>query len=284
MNVFSIFRFTFQEAISRRLILAGILASLAFLALFGLALSFVYGKILETASSPAGRSAAPVAAAALTMLGLYAVNFLASFLALFLSVGAISGEVDAGTLHAVLARPIRRSEYVFGRWLAFLVIQTVYVTVMVGLLLVLARVLVEFVAPSPWPTIGLMALGAASLMTLSLFGSSLWPTLANGIVVFTLFGLGWLAGMIEYVGRLLSNEAMLNLGTAVSLLVPSDALWRGASFFAQPPVFLLASLGPNGGVPFFSTAPPPPALIVWSILYVALLVAATIRSFSTRDL
>ena len=38
---------------------------------------------------------------------------------LFLSVGAVSGEIDSGTLHALLARPIRRAEFILGRWLAF---------------------------------------------------------------------------------------------------------------------------------------------------------------------
>ena len=61
------------------------------------------------------------------MLGLYAVHFLSSFLALFLSVGAISSEIDSGTLHAVLARPIRRADVVVGRWLAYAGLIGVYV-------------------------------------------------------------------------------------------------------------------------------------------------------------
>ncbi len=283
MRALTIARFTVQEAVKRRLILAGVLASLAFLALFALALSFVYGKILEN-PSPASRTAIPVATAALTMLGLYAVSFLSSFLSLFLSVGAISGEVDGGTLHAVLAHPIRRSEYVLGRWLALVLLAGAYVTLMAGALLGLARLLVGYVAPYPAPAIALMVLSAWTLLTLSLLGSSLWSTLANGVVVFTLFGLGWLGGMIEYVGRLLDNDALLNLGTAASLLVPSDALWRGASFYAQPATLLLANASANGGIPFFATAPPSPALVAWACAYVLVLLGATIRSFAGRDL
>src|SRR5207302_3145217 len=116
----------------------------------------------------------------------------------------------------------------------------------------------------------LMLLEGVLLLTVSLFGSTLMPTLANGVIVFTLLGLAWLAGIIEFVGRLLQNaadttgsDAMLNIGTAVSLLLPSDALWRGASYYLESPS-LLAVLGVSrGGIPFFSSYPPAAALVVW---------------------
>ena len=103
--------------------------------------------------------------------------------------------------------------------------------------------------PDPIHALLLMSLEGVLLLTLSLFGSTLMPTLANGVVVFTLLGLAWLAGIIEFVGRLLQNapdstggDAMLNIGTAVSLLLPSDALWRGASYYLESPS-LLAVMG-----------------------------------------
>jgi ABC-type transport system involved in multi-copper enzyme maturation permease subunit len=55
----------------------------------------------------------------LTVLGLYAAHFLSSFVVLFLTVDAISSEIDSGTLHAALARPIRRADVIVGRWLAY---------------------------------------------------------------------------------------------------------------------------------------------------------------------
>ena len=117
------------------------------------------------------------------------------------------------------------------------------------------------------------------------------PTLANGVVVFTLLGLAWLAGIIEFVGRLLASapdstgsNAMLNVGTAVSLLVPSDALWRGASYYLASPT-LLAALGTSrGGIPFFSALPPTPALIWWALGYVVVVLGGAVLAFRARDL
>src|SRR5579862_4179242 len=100
--VLQIARFTLQEAISRRLILAGVLISLGYLALFALGFHFAYDKGLENSASAESRLSLAVAFATLTLFGVYVVNYLASFLALFLSVAGISGEIDSGTLHAVL--------------------------------------------------------------------------------------------------------------------------------------------------------------------------------------
>src|SRR5579864_268395 len=289
--VLQIARFTLQEAISRRLILAGVLISIGFIGLFSLGFHFAYDKSIENSRSAEARLALGVAFAILTLFGVYVVNYLASFLALFLSVASISGEIDSGTLHAVLARPLRRSEFVIGRWLGYGVMLAVYIVAMTGAVLLIARIIAGYEVPQPVPALLLMLLEGVLLLTLSLFGSSLMPTLANGVVVFTLLGLAWLGGIIEFVGRLVAqapnstgSDAMINIGTAVSLLLPSDALWRGASYYLESPSMLAVFGASRGGIPFFSTLPPPPALIVWSLGYVIVVLGGAVLAFRGRDL
>jgi Cu-processing system permease protein len=288
--VLEIARFTLLEAVSRRLVLAGVLISLAYIGLFALGFHFAYDKSIETTTSTESRLSLGVAFATLTLFGVYVVNYLASFLALFLSVAAISGEIDSGTLHAVLARPLRRSEFVVGRWLGYAVMLAVYIVAMTGLVLLIARLIAGYEVPDPVPALLLMLLEGVLLLTLSLFGSTLLPTLANGIVVFTLLGLAWLAGIIEFVGRLLASapnatasDAMLNIGTAVSLVLPSDALWRGASYYLESPS-LLVVVSAARGIPFFSASPPATALVVWSVAYVAVVLGGAVLTFRRRDL
>jgi Cu-processing system permease protein len=289
--ILQIARFTLQEAVSRRLILAGVLISVGFIGLYALGFHFAYDKSVENSSSPEARLSLGVAFATLTLFGVYVVNYLASFLALFLSVAAVSGEVDSGTLHAVLARPLRRSEFIIGRWLGYACMVMVYILAMTGLVLLCAYLIAGYQVPNPLPALLLMLLEGVLLLTLSLFGSTVMPTLANGVVVFTMLGLAWLAGIIEFVGRLLSNaadttgsDAMLNIGTAVSLLIPSDALWRGASYYLQSPSVLAVFGAARGGIPFFSTLPPAPAIIWWSLGYVVVVLGGAILAFRARDL
>lgn len=284
MRAFAIARFTLQEAVSRRLVLAGLLLSAAFLALYALGASFLFGKAVENAAGRRDPSLETLLAGViLATLGLYAVHFLSSFVALFLSVGAISGEIDAGTLHAVLARPIRRVEFVLGRWLGLALLVTAYVVVMAGALLLLSRLIAGYETPEPGRVIGFMAFGALLLLTLSLAGSAYLPTLANGVVVFSLFGLAWLAGIIEFVGGGLSNPSMVNLGIGVSLLVPSDGLWRAASYYAQSPA-LLAVASTRLMNPLSSLTPPATPFVIWSAAYVLLALGVAVAGFARRDL
>lgn len=284
MHLLTIARFTLQEAINRRLVLAGVLISLAFVGLYALGFSFLYAQVPAGVRRAGGVPMVVVFSSIMAVLGLYAVHFLSSFLALFLSVGAISGEIDSGTLHAVLARPIRRAEFVLGRWLAYAGLMGVYVAAMAGLLLLVARAVAGYEAPDPARAIGLMVLSAVVLLSVSLFGSSLLSTLANGVVVFTLFGLAWLAGIIELAGEALANESMLNLGIAVSLLLPTDAIWRGASYYVQSPAFLMALAAGRDVLPFASSSPLSPPFLVWSLLHPLVFLLGAILAFSRRDL
>jgi Cu-processing system permease protein len=281
MHALTIARFTIHEAISRRLVLAAAVLSLIFLGLYALGLSFLH--TMQSQDSTDSPSDIAAVGTILTVLGLYAVHFLSSFVALFLTVGAISSEIDSGTLHAVLARPIRRGDVVLGRWLAYAGLISLYVVVMAGAILGMAWFASGYQAFDTLSTLAMMVLGSLVLLTVSLFGSTLFSTLANGVIAFTLFGLAWLGGLIEYTGGMVQNDAMVNLGIVISLLVPSDAIWKAASFYAQSPLFLALG-GTRGQVPFIGAVPPTAALVVWALAYPAIFLLLAIRAFSRRDL
>lgn len=287
MNALVIARFTLQEAVSRRLILAGALLSAAYLGLFAFGFWLLYTKTDEASGFNEALSQAQAKAAfgtIMTVLGLYAVYFLAGFLALFVSVGSVSGEVDSGALHAVLAHPIRRAEFIAGRWLAYAALIVLYTGTMAGLLLLCVRLIAGYSVPDPARAMALIAFAALVLLTLSLLGSTLFSTLANGVVVFTLFGLAWLGGLIEVVGQVFQNDTMLNTATLVSLLIPSDALWRGASYYVQSPLFLATLRTATSGMPFASTTPPATPLLFWAAAYVLACLGGAVYSFARRDL
>lgn len=283
MYALTIARFTVHEAISRRLVLSAFVLSLIFLALYAFGLSLLYNMSPAFREQGGDRSEVLAAGTILTVLGLYAVHFLSSFVALFLTVGAISSEIDSGTLHAVLARPIRRADVVVGRWLAYAGLIGLYVVFMSGAILSMAWLASGYQAFDAARTIGLMVLGALVLLTVSLFGSTLFSTLANGVISFTLFGLAWLGGLIEYIGNMVQNTGMVNLGIAISLLVPSDTIWKAASFYAQSPLFLAVG-GTRGQVPFIGSVPPTLPLVIWTLAYPAVFLLLAARAFSRRDL
>jgi Cu-processing system permease protein len=299
VNVLVVARWTVLEARRRRLLLAGVILSVAFVALFAVGFALLYHAQERSLLSVQAQGIAPpggldvreellAISTILVVLGLYGVQFLAALLGLFLGVASVSPEIDSGALHAVLARPLSRLEYLMGRFLALAGLLTAYVLVMSGSLLVTARIVAGYQPGDVSRVMGLMILQVFILLAVSLLGSTVLPTLANGVVMLALFGLAWLGGIIGFIGTIPpGNELMANLGTADSLLLPADAVWRGASFHVLPPSFLVASSFTNGedvGLPFASTAPIAPAMLVWALAYPVACLTLAVAAFRRRDL
>jgi Cu-processing system permease protein len=299
VNVLVVARWTVLEARRRRLLLAGVILSVAFVALFAVGFALLYSAQERSLLSVQAQGIAPpggldvreellAVSTILVVLGLYGVQFLAALLGLFLGVASVSPEIDSGALHAVLARPLSRLEYLMGRFLALAGLLTAYVLVMSGSLLVTARIVAGYQPGDTSRVMGLMILQVFILLAVSLLGSTVLPTLANGVVMLALFGLAWLGGIIGFIGTIPpGNELMANLGTAVSLLLPADAVWRGASFHALPPSFLVATSSAGGedvGLPFASTAPIAPAMLAWALAYPVACLTLAVAAFRRRDL
>ncbi len=284
MIVVTIARFTVHEAISRRLVLAALILSAAFLGLYLLGYSLVLRQLIDASAGVGSRTVVAGGLVALTLLGLYAVSFLSSFLALFLSVGAISSDVESGTLYAILARPIRRSSYLIGRWLGVACIALVYTLIMSSGVLGIASIVGDYQAIDAPRAVALMLLSVLLLVTMGFFASTWLSTLAGGMVCFSVFGLAWIAGIIELVGGIVDNIAMINLGIAVSLLFPSDTLWRGASYYAQSTAALLLQSGSRNVIPFAAGSPPVMTFVVWAIFEPICLLVAAIYIIRRRDL
>ena len=298
MSSLVVARWTLLEARRRRLLAAGMALSVAFIVLFAVAFALLYRTQQRDLLSAQAQGGLPggfdagtellVMSTALVVLGLYGVQFLAVLLGLFLGVASVSPEIDSGALHAVLARPLSRLEYLLGRFLALAGLLTAYVVVMSSALLLTARIVAGYQPGNVPKVVGLMILQVFVLLAVSLLGSTVLPTLANGVVMLALFGLAWLGGIIGFIGTIPpGNELMANLGTAVSLLLPADAVWRGASFHALP-TSLLAATSFAGGVdfelPFASTTPIAPAMLAWAIAYPVACLALAVAAFRRRDL
>jgi Cu-processing system permease protein len=275
----TVVRLTLREAANRKVLLVGAVISAAFLLLFWLGFSVGFDQV---ASEPDDLT--PAAAATLmTVLGLYAVQFLAAFMAVLLASGAVAPEIESGRLHAVLARPISRTSWLAQRSATFAGLAACYIVVMSGAILAIAKGIAGYGAISPIRAVALLALEVVVLVALGTALSVRLSAIAAGVVVIALYGAAWIAGIMEIVGTVLGNEALERIGVAVSLLIPSDALWRGASYYLQSPAYVAATSVENA-IPFAGTAAPGGLLIAWAVAYAAGWWLLADRWFRRRDL
>jgi Cu-processing system permease protein len=280
MTALPVTRVSMREAVSRRLVLIGAILTLAFLALFAFGFDALYSRV-----EPGAATTTELAAGAtiMTVLGLYVVRFLAAMLAIFLASGAVASEIDSGLLHAVLARPLSRTSWLAQRWLAFGVISVGYVTVTAAAVMLIANAIANYVPLSAGRALAVMALELAVLLSVGLLMSATWSTVTSGVVTFSLFGVAWLAGIIELIGEQVGSQTMRMIGIVTSLVIPSDALWRGASFYLLSPAALaFGRQVPEN--PFGGTAPPTGTLIVWSAGYVVVGLLLAAWRLRRRDL
>ena len=97
MNVWIITEFTLREALRRRVILAAGVVTFGFLVLYAVGVWFGW-RDLQTDADITGITHAAIVGLMLQG-GMWSLNFVASLLAIFLAVGAISREIAQGTMH-----------------------------------------------------------------------------------------------------------------------------------------------------------------------------------------
>ena len=287
-NILLVTELTLREATRRRLVLVLFGLTLVFLGFYLYGVHLLQVRLTDRAGDlgfDRPLQSAQTSYATTALFGLYLVNFLGGLMAVLSSVGAISGEVESGTLQAVAYKPVSRAQIVAGKWLGFAVINLAYITLLSAGLLLGVRLITGFAPPSPVPAIALMDLSVLLLLTLTILGGTLFSTLANGIGVFLLYGLGFAGGILSSVGGFTDTPLLVRLGLYSEYVMPADALWKGASYYLQTPELLaFQRFARGGGNPFLGIDPPQTVFLIWAGAYVLLALALALLVFRRRDL
>lgn len=278
MSILIIARLTFQEAARRKILLAAVLMGIAFLTIYGLGIGFI---LREEITNPIGSVAQRSEIFNfLLMAGLYVVNFLTVAMIVLTSVDTLSGEITSGTIHTIVAKPLRRWQVVLGKWLGFAGMLTLYVLMMGGGTAALVNFIGKYQPPNLLNGLSLIWVNGLLMLSVTILGGTMLSTLANGVLVFGLFGISFVGGWIEQIGAFLQSQAAVTIGIVSSLIMPSEALWKRAAFEMRSP---LASI--IGFSPFTSGSSVPSRLmILYSLAYLLIALLLAVRWFGRRDL
>ena len=284
--VLVIARLTIQETSRRRLILALIILTLIVVGFS----AWGFNKI-TTVTRGDGTLLPPQQVALITSQLLIVVTFMYSgVLALSAAVVAgplISSEVESGLLLSMLARPLRRSEVVIGKWLGLAVLIACYAAGSALLELAAVDWATGYLPPHPIQLILYVGAEGLVLLSLGLLLSTRLSGITGGVIALVAWLMGWIAGVVGDVGTGLQNKAVENVGIISHLLLPTDGLWRGAIYALEPDAFL-ATLRAAGTVaranPFAQVDPPPISYLAWVVLWFGIVLALSIWSFRTREI
>jgi ABC-type transport system involved in multi-copper enzyme maturation permease subunit len=117
-----------------------------------------------------------------------------SLLAAWAAADAVAGEMRSGTILAMLARPVRRWEFLLGKFLGVQLMMFVFVLIMLGLNYLLAWIGGASIQTNPWvlivyPMVRYMIYSALGILLVTV----MHPILAFCIVLVTMIGAGLVA-------------------------------------------------------------------------------------------
>jgi Cu-processing system permease protein len=275
--------FSLRESLRRRVFLVVGLLTVAFLVLYGLGTWQLFKSVDAFEAPIEGVEARTVAGATILGLAMFATLFLGTILAVFLTLGAVRGDAERGLLQPVLVRPLRRRTVLLGRFVAAASVCAAYVV-----LVFVCTIVITWAFSDWWPdrtVVPALQLAAAVsiLAALSLGGSVMLASTANGIAVFMLFGAGLTAGLLGQIGEALGSRTLDRVSNIVSWGLPFEALYQAAlSAITENTVGftrLAIDLGPFGGAEAAG-----PLLWPWALGYLALVGMAAAGAFARRDL
>jgi len=280
-TVLTIAALTLREASRRRVLLALAVLTAVLLALSGWGFSRL---AVESGANTLTSGEARLTASILLNLVMFGFSLIAALGTAFLAGPTLSGETESGIALAVLARPIRRSAFLLGKWLGLVAFGSGFV-VLAGL----AQCLVVWATVGYWPpepatALALLAAQTTVLLTLAVLLSTAISPMASGVVAVGLFGTTWVAGVVGGLGQSLGNDAVARVGTVSQILLPTDGLWRGAMHAFQDPALFTSFGADMAGFPFLSEAPLTAAYLAWAVLWVAMVWGLAAASFLRKDL
>jgi Cu-processing system permease protein len=267
---------TFREAARKKILWTAFLLGSAFLALFGTGMHFQAKEFTRHSVPPFIRYQLE---AAMLQVGFYAVDLLAVIMTILTSVDALSGEIASGTIQAIATKPISRWQVLTGKWMGFAGMVAAYVAAMVGGVTAVGYFIGGVLPHHYLRGASLVFLECLLVLTVTFACGTMFSTLTNGVIVLGLHGLAFMGGWIEQIGAMTDTPRLVTVGVVSSLIMPSESVWRRASFEMQSSFTRSLQFSP------FSNASAPSAVMVaYAVVYLFVALIVAIYHFQQRDL
>lgn len=204
-------------------------------------------------------------------LGLTAVSLFGAVIAILIGIGLVSKEIDKRTLYTVLSRPVRRWEFVVGKFFGLtgtLVVNTFFMAI--GVFLALLHVTHKVERIDVWVLVALyfIVLQFLIVCALALFFSSFSTPLMSAVFSFALFVIGSLSEDLRGFAKITHGLAGW-IATGIAYLIPN--------FSALNVINRVAHGDPvPGRLILYNT--------MYAVLYSAMAISAAVLIFQRRNL
>lgn len=267
---------TFREAARRKILWTALIAAAAFLSLFGTGMHFQVKDAHFAQIPPLLRSQI---LSSILQIGFYAIDMLSVLMTVLTSVDSISGEIATSTIHAIATKPVHRWQLLLGKWLGFAAMIAVYVALGFGGVVAIGRYIAHAQMHSSLQGSAFIYLECLVVLTLTFLFGTVFSTLTNGVIVLGLHGIAFIGGWLEQIGTVTRSERLVNLGILSSVIMPSESIWRRASYAMQSSVARTLDLSP-----FATRSAPSNTMMLYAVVYLFAALSLALYRFNQRDL
>jgi ABC-type transport system involved in multi-copper enzyme maturation permease subunit len=215
-------------------------------------------------------------------LGLFAMSLFGLFIAIFIGIGLVAKEIDRRSIYAVLVKPVRRHEFIIGKYLGL--VGTLFFNLGVmsiayyAVLFYMGQTMTEGAlkaAPSPPAdprlllAIGMIGLELALVTAVALFWSTFSSSgLVSAALTAGLYVAGQFGADLKNFEQVVESAVAGTIGRWLYYILPNFAAFdikaQVVYGLAIEPGYLLMTAG-------------------YALLYVTLLLVASVMIFSRRD-
>src|SRR5215471_391469 len=184
-----------------------------------------FALLISAAAILVGQISIDVERLVVVNLGLTAVSLFGVVIAIFIGIGLVSKEIDKRTLYTVLSRPVRRWEFIAGKFFGLtgtLVVNTFFMAIGVFAALWYVSRHHVLVASDTWVLLALyfIVLQFVIITALALFFSSFSSPLLAAVFTFALFVIGTFSEDLRGFAKMAHGIAGW-LATGVAYIVPN---------------------------------------------------------------
>lgn len=267
---------TVREAIRRRLVgaFALITAGLVGLSAWG------FDRLSHSGSLTSGeqRLSEPQA----LIIFMFMFSFVVALSASAMGSPVVGADAESGILQTIVARPLRRSEILFGKWLGLATVLAGYAALVSALEFGVVDIVSGFAPPNPVVVAVYLFAEGAALLSLALVLSVWLSPIAAGVVGIAVFGAAWLAGVVGSLGTTFHIASLRDVGSVGRYILPTDGLWHGAVYYLEPQWFVTS--GGRDGDPFFALSAPSAGYLVFVACWFAVVLAIGAIGFERKEL
>jgi ABC-type transport system involved in multi-copper enzyme maturation permease subunit len=207
----------------------------------------------------------------LVNLGLSSISVFGLLMAIFIGIGLVSKEIDRRTIHNILSKPVRRCEFITGKYLGLLLTLAVNTAIMTGGFYIALYYVERHLDGKDLlllEAIYFILLQFAIVVGLALLFSCISTPMLSALFTFCFYVVGNFLGDIRWLGRESGSVIFEKVTALLYCLLPNFSDFQVISQSAHGkavPSYLLTSRS------------------LYALLYVTILISAAILIFEERE-